>query len=379
MDILHIYKDYPPILGGIENHVRLLAEAQAARGHQVTVLVTNPQGRRTTIAAEGGVRVIRAARLGTVVSTPLSLSLPQQLSRIRPDVVHLHFPYPVGEVSQWALRRGRSTVLTYHSDVVRQRSIMRFYRSVLVRILAQVNAIIIGSPPMSESSYLQAYRAKLHLIPYGIALSRFVSPPPTEVLRRMRSQYGAEAGWSDDTGETLLLFVGRLRYYKGLDTLIRALPRVPARLLVIGIGPMEKEWKTLARDTGVSERIAWLGEVPDSDLPAIYHVSDLFVLPASHPSEAFGLVQVEAMAAGLPVVCTELGTGTSYVNRDRVTGFVVPPNDVDALCGALNRMIGDPDLRAKMGTAAQARASEFDVDVMATRVLELYREVMRET
>jgi glycosyltransferase involved in cell wall biosynthesis len=379
MDILHVYKDYPPILGGIENHVRLLAEGQAARGHQVTVLVTNPQGRRTKIAMEGGVRVIRAARLGTIVSTPLSLSLAQQLSRIRPDVVHLHFPYPVGEVSQWALRRGQATVLTYHSDVVRQRSIMRFYRSVLVRILAQVDAIIIGSPPMRESSYLQAYRAKLHLIPYGIALSRFRSPPPTEALARIRSQYGAEAGWSGESGEALLLFVGRLRYYKGLDTLIRVLPRVPARLLVIGTGPMEKEWKALARDTGVSDRIAWLGEVSDSDLPDIYHVSDIFVLPASHTSEAFGLVQVEAMAAGLPVVCTELGTGTSYVNRDGVTGFVVPPNDVDALCDALHRLIGDPDLRAKMGTAAQARSSEFDVDVMVGRVLELYKEMIRET
>jgi rhamnosyl/mannosyltransferase len=378
MHIVHIYKDYPPILGGIENHVRLLAEAQAARGHQVTVLVTNPAERRTTITEECGVKVIRAARLGTVVSTPLSLALPRQLSRTRPDLVHLHFPYPVGEVSQWALRRGRATVLTYHSDVVRQRSIMRFYRSVLVRVLAHVDAIVIGSPPMRQSSYLQAYLAKLRLIPYGIPLSRFREPPLDCDLSRLRPAYGGALGQRSAGREGLLLFVGRLRYYKGLDTLIRALPRIPARLLVVGTGPMEEEWKALAREIGVSDRIAWLGEVPDADLPTIYQLVDLFVLPASHSSEAFGLVQVEAMAAGLPVVCTELGTGTSYVNQHGITGLVVPPRDADALCHAVNQLIEDPDLRMRMGASARDRSLEFDLDIMVDRVLELYQDVMRE-
>jgi glycosyltransferase involved in cell wall biosynthesis len=379
MQIVHIYKDYPPILGGIENHVRLLAEAQALRGHEVTVLVTNPAGRRTTITDEGGVHVMRAARLGTVVSTPLSLALPQRLAHTRPDVVHLHFPYPVGEVSQWVLRRGRATVLTYHSDVVRQRSIMRFYRSVLVRVLAEVDAIIIGSPPMRDSSYLQAHSAKVRLIPYGIPLARFRDLPPDEELARVRSAYGITAGQNSTSGEPLLLFVGRLRYYKGLDTLIRALPGIPARLLVVGTGPMEPEWKALARDTGVSDRITWLGEAPDADLPAIYHLADLFVLPASHTSEAFGLVQVEAMAAGLPVVCTELGTGTSYVNQHRATGLVVPPCDPVALRDAVTLLVRDPGLRARMGAFARDRASEFDLDAMVDGVLELYEDVLRET
>jgi glycosyltransferase involved in cell wall biosynthesis len=386
MHILHIYKDYPPVLGGIENHVRLLAEAQAQRGHEVTVLVTNPAasrvfggaGRRTTITEEAGVRVIRAARLSTVLSTPLSVALPSQLARMRPDLVHLHFPYPVGEVSQWALRRGRGTVLTYHSDVVRQKSVMRFYRSVLVRVLAQVDAIIIGSPPMSESGYLQAYRAKLRLIPYGIPLDRFRATPSPDELSRVRSLYGGAFPGEMADESFVLLFVGRLRYYKGLDTLIRALPRTPARLVVVGTGPMEAEWRALARDTGVAGRVAWVGEAPDADLPALYHLADLFVLPASHPSEAFGLVQVEAMAAGLPVVCTELGTGTSYVNQAGATGLVVPPGDAGALCEAVNLLISDPGLRARMSASARERASEFDLDVMVERVMALYEEVLRE-
>ncbi len=363
MKILHIYKDYPPILGGIENHVKLLAEGQAHRGHQVTVLVTNPAGAKTVIAEEGGVRVIRAGRVATVASTPLSLALPAQLARSRPDVVHLHFPYPVGEVSQWLLHRGQATVLTYHSDVVRQASILRLYRPLLRRVLRDVQAIIIGSPPMRKSAYLAEHQDKLHLIPYGIPLARFREAVPP-------------AGVREAAALPTLLFVGRLRYYKGLDYLIRALPQIAARLLVVGIGPMEAEWRKLAADLGVAERITWLGEVSDAHLPALYHAADLFVLPASHTSEAFGLVQVEAMAAGLPVVCTELGTGTSYVNQDGVTGRVVPPRDPAALAAAINALLADPAERARLAAGAQARvAAEFDLPIMVRRVLELYEGV----
>jgi rhamnosyl/mannosyltransferase len=169
-----------------------------------------------------------------------------------------------------------------------------------------------------------------------------------------------------------------LRYYKGLDHLIRALPQIPARLRVVGIGPMEAEWRALAQEMGVAGRIEWLGETPDNDLPAVYHSADLFVLPASHPSEAFGLVQVEAMAAGLPVVCTELGTGTTYVNLDGVTGLVAPPRDPAALASAINALIADPARRAAMSRAAQDRvAQEFDLDVMVGRVLALYGDLIR--
>ncbi len=173
-----------------------------------------------------------------------------------------------------------------------------------------------------------------------------------------------------------MLFVGRLRYYKGLDTLIRALPRIHGRLRIVGIGPMEAEWRALAQETGVADRIEWLGEAPDEALPGLYHAADLFVLPASHPSEAFGLVQVEAMAAGLPVVCTELGTGTTYVNIDGVTGLVAPPRDPEALAAAINALIADPERRAAMGRAARERVErEFALDVMVDRVLALYREI----
>lgn len=386
MNILHLYKDYPPILGGIENHVQLLAQGQASRGHGVTVLVTNPAGLRTTVAEEARVRVIRAGRLATVASTPLSVALPWQLLGQRPDVVHLHYPYPVGEVSQWLLRRGRAVVLSYHADVVRQAGILRVYKPLLRRILGWVDAIVIGSPPMRRSALLAEHQAKLHLIPYGVPLARFSAEPAAADLTRVQQKYLSSSAPLPPRSSApqlprppapLLLFVGRLRYYKGLDTLIRALPQIPARLAVGGIGPMAAEWQALAAEVGVADRVAWLGDVPDADLPALYHLADLFVLPASHPSEAFGLVQVEAMAAGLAVVCTELGTGTSYVNRDGVTGRVVPPRDPVALAAAINGLLADADRRAVLGTAARARvAAEFDLGVMVERVLGLYDTIL---
>ena len=390
MKILHIYKDYWPILGGIENHVKLLAEGQAARGHTVTALVTNRGGLKSTVSREKGVLVVRAGRIATVASTPLSLALPWRLLRERPDVVHLHFPYPVGETAQWLLRRGRATVLTYHSDVVRQASILKVYRPLMERVLRQVDAIIVGSPPMRNSTYLAEHAARVHMIPYGIPLARFqraaVSPSDTVETLHATSLQPAHATSLQRAPATspqpahafTLLFVGRLRYYKGLDTLIRALPQIPARLVVVGTGPMEAEWKALAEELGVAARISWLGEVSDDDLPAVYHAAGLFVLPASHKSEAFGLVQVEAMAAGLPVVCTELGTGTSYVNLDGVTGLVVPPRDPDGLAAAINALIADPERRTALGRAAQKRAGEeFDLDVMVERVLALYSDLIR--
>ncbi|MCU0502464.1 MAG: glycosyltransferase [Anaerolineae bacterium] len=377
MKILHVYKDYFPILGGIENHVRNLAEGQAQCGHQVTALVTHPDSLRTNVAVEDGVRIIRAGRLATVASTPLSLALPWQLLREQPDVVHLHFPYPVGEVSQWLLRRGRATVLSYHSDIVRQAGILRFYRPLLLRVLAAVDAILIGSPPMAGSAYLAAHQAKLHLIPYGIPLARFKTRPTADELARVRQSYLPQPAASASAELPLLLFVGRLRYYKGLDYLIRALPEIPARLLVIGVGPMEAEWKALAEACGVSDRIVWGGEAPDADLPALYHLADLFVLPASHSSEAFGLVQVEAMAAGVPVVCTELGTGTSYVNQDGVTGRVAPPRDPAALAAAISELLADPSARTAMSAAARARVeAEFEQSVMVARVLATYQKLV---
>jgi rhamnosyl/mannosyltransferase len=177
----------------------------------------------------------------------------------------------------------------------------------------------------------------------------------------------------------LLLFVGALRYYKGLQYLIRAMARIPpANLLIVGSGPMRSEWEHLADQVNVSERVHFLGHVDSTRLPICYQACDLFVLPSHMRAEAFGLAMVEAMASGRPVVSTELGTGTSYVNQHGHTGRVVKPADPEALATALGDLLHDASQRLAMGSAARARAcAEFSLPVMVERVQNVYEQILR--
>ncbi len=360
MRILHVYKDYFPVLGGIENHIRVLAEAQAAQGHQVIVLAC-ALGRRTLVEERAGVRVIKAGRLGTAASMPLSLSQPIILARLKPDLIHVHSPYPLGEVSAWALHPRTPLVITYHADVVRQKGWLKLYGPLLARILDHAARLIVTSPRYIETSpWLAPRREKCAIVPLGVDETRF--RPPLAPF----------------TGPSTLLFAGRLRYYKGLDTLLQALTELPdVHLDIVGDGPQRWEWEALAQHLGLGERVRFHGEVDDADLPGWYQRAHLFVLPANARAEAFGTVLLEAMASGLPCVTTEVGTGTSWVVQDGVCGRVVPPRDPQALAAAIRSLFGDPDRLRAMGQAARARVeAEFTQKRMIERVLDVYAEVL---
>ena len=339
LSIVHVYKDYWPIVGGIENHIKDLAEAEAALGHEVTVLVTNPGSERARETING-VKVIRAGRLATVASTPLSLALPLLLSKLKPDVTHLHFPYPVGELSQWLLRRKRPYIITYHSDVVKQQAILRFYNPLLRRTLRDAAGIVVASPNYVQSSpYLRPLSPKCSIVPFAVDFERFA---------------GAESLFARD-GRFTLLFMGRHRYYKGGDDLIRAMALLPTdlpvRLLFGGDGPLRSEWEQLSQSLGLQDKIQFVGHLSDDELPKFYASGDLFVLPANSRAEAFGKVLQEAMAAGLPCLTTELGTGTSFVVQDGVTGRVVPPQQPAELAPAIEELATQPGLSQQMGQA----------------------------
>jgi rhamnosyl/mannosyltransferase len=357
--ILHLYKDYYPVLGGIENHIKVLAEAQAAAGHQVIVLACDV-GWRTRIEELNGVRVIKAGRLTTAASMPLSLTQPVILARLGPDIVHIHSPYPLGEVASHFLGQARATIITHHSDVVRQRGWLRLYGPLLRRVLRATDRIIATSPRYIETSpWLRPVRDRCVVVPLGVEVDRFAG-------ERAR-QTGRE-----------LLFVGKLRYYKGVDDLLRALVEImEVRLTVVGDGPMRGEWEALARQLDLADRVIFTGEVPDDELPTRYAAADLFVLPANARAEAFGTVLLEAMAAGLPCITTEVGTGTSWVVQHGVTGLVVPPRNPEALAGAIRQLLTDPDVRWRMGQRGRQRArQEFSQQRMVQGVMDLYQAIL---
>jgi glycosyltransferase involved in cell wall biosynthesis len=367
MQILHIYKDYFPVVGGIENHVKMLAEMQVARGHTVSVLVTS-RDRQTHTENINGVRVVFAARLATILSAPISSALFDCVRREKPDIAHLHFPYPFGEMADLYFGHAPRTIITYHSDIIRQRYTRLLYRPLMERVLAKAKWIIATSPNyIATSPVLSQWQTKCQVVPLGIDLKPF---------EQAQAAPGANRATRNAKDGCLLLFVGKLRYYKGVNYLLEAMRELPrARLLVVGSGPQEHAWKVLAQTLGVDERVVFVGEVRDAELPGYYAAADIFVLPASERSEAFGAVQLEAMAAGKPIVCTELGTGTSYVNVDGETGFVVPGRDSAALATAITRLMDNADLRARMGAAGRTRVqSEFTLEKMVDRVMEVYEK-----
>ncbi len=269
------------------------------------------------------------------------------------------------------LGRSRQTVVTYHSDIVRQRVLGALYRPFLWQVLKRAALISVSNPVyIQDSPFLRRYAEKCRVVHFGVDFARFAATPAV--------QQQAAAWQARSLGAPLILFVGRLRHYKGVDVLISALQRLPgAQALVVGVGPMEQTWRSLAHALGVADRVAFLGELSDAELVALYHAASIFVLPSTNRAETLGIVQLEAMACGLPLVCTELGTGTSYVNQNGQTGWVVPPDDADALAAALRKLLENPAQRAAMGAAGRERVlRHFSVQAMLEQTLALYAEAM---
>ena len=368
--ILHVYKDYyPPVVGGIERTIHLMA--QGTRDEFDVRVLVNSGSRRTWTEELDGVRVTRVAEWGRVASAPISPAFVRALRReaADADLLHFHHPNPTGDVACLLTRPAAPIVMTYHSDVVRQRAAMVIYGRIQERMMRACRVIMPTSPYYIESSpWLRRHRDRCRVLPLGIDVSRL--DPTPEIRERaadIRSRYPGP----------LIAFVGRLRYYKGLHYLIRAMKDVDATLLAVGRGADLPRLQAEAASQDVAERCRFLGDLPEPEMVAVLHAADVFCLPSHLRSEAFGLSQVEAMACGLPVVSCRLPTGVPFVNQDGVTGLTVPPASSEALASALNRLLTDQELRLRMGAAAAERArSLFSAERMCRDLKEVYREVL---
>lgn len=366
--ILQVNKLYYPFIGGVESVVQSLAE-QAVGVYDVEVLVCQPRGGMVREMVNG-VRVTRAGSMGIWLSMPISLSYPFLLRKAAPkfDLIHLHHPFPLGELSALAFNREVKMVFTWHSAIVRQKWLAKMYRPFLERLLDRVEAIIVTYPEAHRQTGLLERRAhKCHVIPLGIEVQNYdLDNGLRQDVERIHSRHG----------NNLVLFVGRLVYYKGLQHLIAAMPSIDANLLVVGDGPLRDRLQKQAAELGVADRVRFLGRMDDRQLKAAFHACDVFVLPSTHPSEAFGIVQLEAMACRKPVVNTRLATGVPYVSLDGLTGLTVKPADPQELATAVNRLLGDPELRHVYGENGRQRVlQEFTVQVMAERTWQLYEKV----
>ncbi len=365
MRIVHLGKYYAPHHGGIERAVETLCRGLAQRGHEVVAVVSNSSAESVDESIDG-VRVIRVGQKLVIRSQPISPGLTRVLSGLKFDVLHVHTPNPLGSLAALFSLDGRPLVVSHHSDVVQQRRVLGALALLAHRSLyARASAIVAATPQhIRYSRLLAAFAERCRVIPFSVRPAADSSSAPRSL----------PAAWS---GLPFALFVGRLVYYKGLHVLLDALARCPElRLAVVGVGPLDEALAAQASRAGLDGRVAFLGSIADQELQALYHACSFLVLPSVEPSEAFGLVQLEAMAAGRPVISTNLRSGVPYVNQHLRTGLIVPPGDAAALAGAMQKLLSEPELRARLGQVARSRAErDFGEELMLERWIGLYSEL----
>jgi glycosyltransferase involved in cell wall biosynthesis len=368
LKVLHFFKTYfPDSCGGIEQFIYQLARGTTRRGIEVHVLSLSSDVESKTATFDGHT-VHRVPRTFEIASTAFSFGAFAKFAALArdADIVHYHYPWPFGDLVHFSTGLSKPTVLTYHSDIVRQQRLLKLYKPLMRRFLNSVDRIVATSQNYIETSEtLRGYLDKTRVIPIGIDRSTYPDPDPETVAR-----------WRAKIGARFFLFVGVLRYYKGLHILLDALRGTDYPLVIMGAGPIEAELRSHAARNALPN-IHFLGALPDSDKVALLELSYGVLFPSHLRSEAFGISLLEGAMFGKPLISSEIGTGTSYINIHGETGLVVPPNNAEALREALRMLYDSPEMARQMGKRAFHRyRTLFTADQMADRYIELYQELL---
>ncbi|MDD6278335.1 MAG: glycosyltransferase [Oscillospiraceae bacterium] len=363
--ILQVNKAYYPHIGGIESLVKQYSEELGRFcGVEVRTLVCRDGRGGTYRETVNGVDVTRAGSLGTYFSCPLSLSFIRLFRKMakNSDVVEIHVPFPLADAALLLSGYRGRVVVAWHSDIVKQKKLMFFYKPFMTHLLKRADCIITATEGhIKGSEYLTPYAEKCRIIPYGINPSDYLSIENAPILTE-------KCTYKDSVK---VFFTGRLVYYKGVDVLLKAFRLVKGcELFIAGTGELEDELKAYSHRFGMEKKVHFLGFLPDRELRQAYADCDIFVLPSVVRSEAFGIVQLEAMVYGKPVINTDLPSGVPYVSLDGETGITVPPSDPKALAEAVNRLAEDVALREKFGKAAAERVkTHFNEENVISQLL----------
>jgi glycosyltransferase involved in cell wall biosynthesis len=370
LKVLCFGRFFDEIPGGMQTHVDHLFQSMVGKVDFTHLVPSRThRGSNTQLHGYPLVRTPSWNVDGSLALSPQLITQAMALHRAKKfDLIHLHFPDPMSHLAAMALPSSIPRVISWHADIIRQKTMLRFYQPLLRSAVQNAKAIvvatpahIVSSPELSQIKDTQ----RLHVIPYGFDLQRYATP----------HQY-AQALQTRFPGRRIFA-LGRHVHYKGFDVLIKAMPQLPqdTQLLIGGEGPLSDSWKLLAQQSPAAERIHFIGMITDADLPAYYQACDIFCLPAVNQAEAFGIVQVEAMACAKPVVSTKLNNGVDFVNQDGVSGYTVTPSDVGALAQALHRLLADDALRERLGQQALQRAhNEFSLAALRDKTLRVYEE-----
>lgn len=367
MRVLHFYKTYyPDSWGGVEQVIRQLCVSTGRLGVVNEVLTLTRDKGPAQIEFEGHT-VHRAPLNFEFASTGFSLGAIRKLAHLarQADVIHYHFPWPFMDMAHFMARINKPSVVTYHSDIVRQKNLLRVYTPLKRRFLHSVDAIIATSPNyLASSPVLRHFEHKTRIITFGLDKSSYPQPAPA-VGEKWRARFG----------ERFFLFVGVLRYYKGLHILLDAMANLDYPVVILGAGPIEQELKEHAARLGLTH-VEFVGALNEEDKIALLQACYAVVFPSHLRSEAFGISLLEGAMFGKPMISSEIGTGTTYINIDNDTGLVVPPNDPPAFAQAMRTLWENPERAAEMGRRAEARYWElFTAERMAQNYQALYREL----
>jgi len=368
MKVLHFYKTYfPDTIGGLEQSINQIARGTASLGVSTEVLTLSPAVVDRTIEVDGHL-VHRCRSNFEIASTPFSAAAFlrfRQMAR-KADIIHFHFPYPFADILHLTSQIKKPTLITYHSDIIKQKRLLKLYKPIKQRFLSSVDHIVATSPNYLASSHvLSRFKHKTSIIPLGLDKASY----PEASADKLNF-------WRKRFGPRFFLFVGVIRYYKGLHILVDAARNSDYPIVILGAGPVEAELKARAAKLGINN-IHFLGFLPDEDKVALLELCCAVVFPSHLRSEAFGISLLEGAMYGKPLISSEIGTGTTYINIDKETGIVVPPSEPAALRQAMDFLWNNPEEAATMGQRAEARYWKlFTAEQMAESYVALYKELL---
>ncbi len=372
LHILHVYRTYfPDPPGGLQEAIRQIVLSTADYGTESRVFTLSPKPEPIEIERPEA-RVIRCRSLAAPASCDLGGTVSfKQFSELEKwaDVIHYHFPWPFADLLHLLVRPKIPAVMTYHSDIVRQTWLGAVYAPLMRHMLSQMDAIVATSSAYARTSPVladEALRERIQVIPLGIDEHSFPQTGDEDIMHRLFL----------DNSEPFFLFIGVLRYYKGLHILLQTAAAVGVRIVIAGPGPEGVDLKEQARTLGLN-KIFFAGQVSDTEKVSLLKNCRALILPSHLRSEAFGMVLVEAAMFSKPLISCEIGTGTSYVNANNETGFVVPPESPTALVNAMKMLLEDESMAERMGFAARQRYEKlFSGQALGRAYSDLYREVV---
>jgi glycosyltransferase involved in cell wall biosynthesis len=382
MRIVHLAKYHSPLYGGMESHVETLASKQAKLGADVTILCVNSFDRNAKLSQqteteisfmEDRLQVIKVRRLFSFLKIDFCPSLIFYIiyfSRLPATIFHVHTPNPTMLIALVLTGNFNKLVVTHHSDVIRQKFAKYLFRPFEHLIYSRAAIVLTTSKNYQYGSkFLRFYKDKLGVLPLGLDLSIFANPSQSTLdkAEELKAEHG----------DVIWLAVGRLVYYKSFDIALKALQYVPGKLLIVGSGPLKEKLQKLAHQLNVADRVIWFGKTSESDLVAAYHAATALWFPSNVRSEAFGIVQVEAMASGCPVINCEIpGSGVPWVCRHEEEGLTLPINNPYGFAMAARRILRETGLRERLAQGGRQRAEKFGDVLMAQRSLGIYQQVL---